>query len=52
MATLSRTENGRRTISPEDLGSLLMLYEVPAHERARLFAFAQERGTPWLVGDG
>ncbi|WP_433328173.1 helix-turn-helix domain-containing protein [Spirillospora sp. CA-294931] len=53
MATLSRTENGLRTISPEDLGSLLVLYEVPAHERARLFALARDDDHPgwWETGE-
>jgi transcriptional regulator with XRE-family HTH domain len=51
-ATLSRTENGLRKIGPEDLGSLLVLYEVPAHERTRLFAFARDVEQPgwWETG--
>jgi transcriptional regulator with XRE-family HTH domain len=52
-ATLSRTENGLRRIGPEDLGSLLVLYQVPAHERARLFAFARDVEQPgwWETGE-
>src|SRR6266568_5020680 len=39
---VSRVENGHRTVGPEELGLLLMLYEVPAPEWSKLYGMARD----------
>jgi transcriptional regulator with XRE-family HTH domain len=45
-STVSRTENGIRNISSEDVAALLVLYGVPGQERERLLALARESDQP------
>jgi len=45
-STVSRTENGMRNISSEDVAALLVLYGVTGKERDRLLALARESDQP------
>lgn len=45
-STVSRTENGMRNISSEDVAALLVLYGVTGQERERLLALARESDQP------
>ncbi|OLR94556.1 helix-turn-helix domain-containing protein [Actinokineospora bangkokensis] len=44
-ATLSRTENGKRHITSEDVATVLAIYGVPTPQREELIAAAREGGT-------
>lgn len=45
-ATMSRTENGKRTISSEDVASILVAYGVPVAQRDDLVARARAANEP------
>jgi transcriptional regulator with XRE-family HTH domain len=45
-STVSRTENGMRNISSEDVAALLVLYGVTGKERDRLLTMARESDQP------
>ena len=45
-STVSRTENGMRNISSEDVAALLVLYGVTGKERDRLLTLARESDQP------
>jgi transcriptional regulator with XRE-family HTH domain len=45
-ATMSRTENGKRTISPEDVASILVAYGVPVAQRNELVERAKAASEP------
>ncbi|MDT3443605.1 MULTISPECIES: helix-turn-helix transcriptional regulator [unclassified Pseudofrankia] len=51
-STLSRLENGLRSISPEDVATLLVVYQVTGDDRDRLLALAREIDRPgwWETG--
>ncbi|MFC7613464.1 helix-turn-helix domain-containing protein [Actinokineospora soli] len=44
LATLSRTENGKRHITSEDVASLLTVYKIPVAEREVLIEAAKTTG--------
>lgn len=45
-ATMSRTENGKRSISPEDVASILVVYGVPVAQRNELVERAKAANEP------
>lgn len=48
-STVSRLENGRRNIDPEDVSALLAIYGVTGRDRERLMAMARTPDEPsWL----
>lgn len=48
LATMSRTENGQRHISTEDVSALLTAYRIPASEREKVIAEARaENASGW-----
>lgn len=48
LATMSRTENGKRHISTEDVATILTVYRVPAAERGAIIAEARaENASGW-----
>ena len=51
-STLSRLENGLRSISTEDVAALLVVYQVTGDDRDRLLALAREIDRPgwWETG--
>jgi transcriptional regulator with XRE-family HTH domain len=52
-ATLSRTENGLRSASTEDVAALLAVYGISGYVRDRLIAMARENGqNGWLEPAG
>lgn len=48
LATMSRTENGRRHVSTEDVATILTAYRIPAREREEVIADARaENASGW-----
>lgn len=48
LATMSRTENGKRHISTEDVATILTVYRIPAAERGAIIAEARaENASGW-----
>jgi hypothetical protein len=48
LATMSRTENGRRHISTEDVATILTAYRIPSAEREKVIAEARaENASGW-----
>jgi len=48
LATMSRTENGKRHISTEDVATILTVYRIPAAERGTIIAEARaENASGW-----